>query len=82
MKRLRPDFEPARGNPAFRRLDQITAAIALNTLTGRVTMLVGRALAGVITGAFGIALIFPALTRYRTSAGKAANQAQADSLRP
>ncbi|HEY6294291.1 MAG TPA: MFS transporter, partial [Streptosporangiaceae bacterium] len=34
--------------------EQLTAAIALNTLTGRITMLFGPALAGVITGAFGL----------------------------
>jgi MFS family permease len=34
--------------------EQLTAAIALNTLTGRITMLLGPALAGVITGAFGL----------------------------
>ena len=34
--------------------DQLTAAIALNTLAGRITMLFGPALAGVIAGAFGL----------------------------
>jgi MFS family permease len=34
--------------------DQLTAAIALNTLTGRITMLFGPALAGLITGSFGL----------------------------
>ncbi|HEY6295336.1 MAG TPA: MFS transporter, partial [Streptosporangiaceae bacterium] len=34
--------------------DQLTAAIALNTLTGRITMLFGPALAGVITAAGGL----------------------------
>jgi len=34
--------------------EQLTAAIALNTLTGRITMLFGPALAGVITGAWGL----------------------------
>ena len=34
--------------------DQLTAAIALNTLTGRITMLFGPALAGVITAAWGL----------------------------
>jgi MFS family permease len=34
--------------------DQLTAAFALNTLTGRITMLFGPALAGVIAGAFGL----------------------------
>jgi MFS family permease len=33
---------------------QLTAAIALNTLTGRITMLFGPALAGLIAGAFGL----------------------------
>lgn len=33
---------------------KLTAAIALNTLTGRITMLVGPALAGLITGAWGL----------------------------
>jgi MFS family permease len=60
--RILPDFGPARANPAFRRLligclvpaGKLTAAIALNTLTGRITMLVGPALAGLITGAWGL----------------------------
>ena len=34
--------------------EQLSAAIALNTLTGRITMLFGPALAGVITGAWGL----------------------------
>ena len=34
--------------------EQLTAAIALNTLTGRITMLSGPALAGVITAAWGL----------------------------
>jgi MFS family permease len=34
--------------------EQLTAAIALDTLTGRISMLLGPALAGVITGAFGL----------------------------
>ncbi len=34
--------------------EQLTAAIALNTLTGRITMLFGPALAGVITAAWGL----------------------------
>jgi MFS family permease len=38
--------------------DQLTAAIALNTLTGRITMLFGPALAGVIAGAFGLRLCY------------------------
>jgi MFS family permease len=38
--------------------DQLTAAIALNTLAGRVTMLFGPALAGVIAGAFGLRLCY------------------------
>jgi MFS family permease len=33
---------------------RLTAAIALNTLTGRITMLFGPALAGLIAGAFGL----------------------------
>jgi MFS family permease len=33
---------------------QLTAAIALNTLTGRITMLFGPALAGLIAGSFGL----------------------------
>ena len=33
---------------------QLTSAIALNTLTGRITMLFGPALAGLIAGAFGL----------------------------
>ncbi len=44
--------------PRLVRPDQITAAIALNTLTGRITMLVGPALAGVITGAFGLRMCY------------------------
>jgi MFS family permease len=49
------------GSPARRTFvprlvpaEKLTAAIALNTLTGRITMLVGPALAGVITGAWGL----------------------------
>lgn len=34
--------------------ENLTAAIALNTLAGRMTMLFGPALAGVVTGAFGL----------------------------
>ncbi len=49
------------GSPARRTFvprlvpaEKLTAAIALNTLTGRIAMLVGPALAGVITGAWGL----------------------------
>jgi MFS family permease len=38
--------------------DQLTAAIALNTLTGRITMLFGPALAGVIAGTFGLRVCY------------------------
>jgi MFS family permease len=38
--------------------DQLTAAIALTTLTGRITMLFGPALAGVIAGAFGLRVCY------------------------
>jgi MFS family permease len=40
--------------PALVPGEQLTAAIALNTLAGRITMLAGPALAGVVTGAFGL----------------------------
>lgn len=44
--------------PRLVRSDQLTAAIALNTLTGRIAMLAGPALAGVIAGAFGLRLCY------------------------
>jgi MFS family permease len=40
--------------PHLVRREQLTAAIALNTLVGRVIMLAGPALAGVVTGAVGL----------------------------
>ncbi len=49
------------GSPARRTFvprlvpaEKLTAAIALNTLTGRITMLAGPALAGLVTGAWGL----------------------------
>ena len=47
---------PARGTFVARLVpaNQLTAAIALNTLTGRITMLFGPALAGVIAGVWGL----------------------------
>jgi len=42
--------------------DQLTAAIALNTLAGRITMLFGPALAGVIAGAFGLRMCYADVT--------------------
>src|ERR1035438_1535695 len=44
--------------PRLVRSDQLTAAIALNTLTGRIAMLAGPALAGVIAGAFGLRVCY------------------------
>ena len=40
--------------PRLVRPDQLTAAIALNTLSGRITMLFGPALAGLIAAAWGL----------------------------
>jgi MFS family permease len=44
--------------PRLVRSDQLTAAIALNTLSGRITMLAGPALAGVIAAAFGLRMCY------------------------
>jgi MFS family permease len=44
--------------PRLVRSGQLTAAITLNTLTGRITMLAGPALAGVIAGAFGLRVCY------------------------
>jgi MFS family permease len=53
---LRATSAPSRRTfvPRLVRPGQLTAAIALNTLSGRVTMLFGPALAGLIAGAFGL----------------------------
>jgi MFS family permease len=44
--------------PRLVRSDQLTTAIALNTLSGRITMLAGPALAGVIAAAFGLRMCY------------------------
>ena len=53
---LQATSAPSRGTfvPRLVPPDRLTAALALNTLTGRITMLFGPALAGVIAGAFGL----------------------------
>jgi MFS family permease len=53
---LRAIGAPARGTFVARLVpaDQLTAAIALNTLTGRITMLFGPALAGLVAAAWGL----------------------------
>jgi MFS family permease len=53
---LQATSAPSRGTfvPRLVPPDLLTAALALNTLTGRITMLFGPALAGVIAGAFGL----------------------------